>query len=189
MNVLAAMTRLWLNFPGPNTSNADAAVWFAARAELHMQSALLGDQIVNVPERWPHEHNSARSCYSRRREVVIYPRVPCSSLYVWRGLSPRCWRAWRSPAKWPKSVSKRSAALGLRSLSVRGYTAVWCISLPDVRFAAKHRVSQRIRVIGRRMAEVRMSRVIVELLWWRANICGFGIEAAGFVFGAHGPVR
>ena len=42
MNVLTAMTRLWMNRPGPSTSTADAAAWFAARAELHAQLALLG---------------------------------------------------------------------------------------------------------------------------------------------------
>jgi len=42
MNVLTAMTRLCMNRPGPSTSTADAAAWFAARAELHAQLALLG---------------------------------------------------------------------------------------------------------------------------------------------------
>ena len=41
MNVLAAMTRLWLNFPGPNTSNADAAVWFASQQQDEDLSVML----------------------------------------------------------------------------------------------------------------------------------------------------
>jgi hypothetical protein len=42
MNVLTAMTRLWMTRPGPSTSTPDAAAWFAARAELHAQLALFG---------------------------------------------------------------------------------------------------------------------------------------------------
>jgi hypothetical protein len=42
MNVLTAMTRLWMSRPGPSTSTPEAAAWFAARAELHAHLALLG---------------------------------------------------------------------------------------------------------------------------------------------------
>jgi hypothetical protein len=70
VNVVTAMTRLWLQRRCPHSSITDVAAWYAARSALHQQIALLGGPDSE------HARLLAERAHQRSIELLSAARTP-----------------------------------------------------------------------------------------------------------------